>query len=1094
MGSTFSLLGKKVCVIDAYGLVYQVFHATNTEMTNVVGEPTGATFGFVRDVFSIIAKLRPDYLICAYDMPEKTFRSRIYPDYKANRSSTPDDLLLQFDFTREFLRGMGTPALGVIGYEADDVMATLAKRVGEMGGSTILVTSDKDARQLINESTSIYLLRKDKYYREGELLEDWGITPEQVVDFQALVGDSSDNVPGVPLIGPKVASELLNKYGTLEGIFQGVVGLKGKRFENIRAYQKQILEISRNLVKLRTDVPVEVDWNAAKLGGIDPERLRRLFQYWNFRSFLGKIDQLAEELGTATAPVSEWFNQIETRRRAFLSDPTLRPVEKDKDGKLVQLSESVSTDVEGSVEFDAKTPLLERFYFSQYGSRSQKSRDNSKKTPDFSDFELVQTHNFPILDSIPLPSFPCSRVKWKRTVVDDKLKLSNLCDRLKSAQVMAISAVTSEIGEQGRVRPRYATLCGLALAYDPNEAFYLPFDAPLGEKTLERKPTLDLLRPFLESDQVAKLGLGLKYDALVLLDSSIRMRGLTFDVEIVDYLARSGETRRELSEIASTYLDCEVFDLKKATSGGKKRLLLNELPTSEVAEYAVDAVLIPFNATPVLRAKLAETPGLVNLATDLEIPLVETLAEMEYNGVAIEPSRFREASAEFLSKQETLEQEIRDLIGVVDSDPTFAQKINLNSPKQLQRLLFDDLGLPVIRKTKTGPSVDAEVLEELATEHPIPEKIVELRKLIKLRGTYLEPLPEQTLKASGRYPIDRVCATFNQTATATGRLSSSDPNLQNIPARSENGKLIRAGFVPDRSQGFDAFLSCDYSQIELRILAHFSGDVELIRAFEEDADIHARVASRIFEVKPEDVTSDMRRKAKAVNFGLIYGQTAFGLSKALKITPSDASSYIDAFFATYPGVSAFFDRVLDDCAQKGYVQTLLGRRRALAGVRGARGRKTLNFPERAAINAVVQGTAADIMKLAMIAVWGRLKREGWLVSHWSLLRDDLEEKEPIAIQGRDFEDAEKNPLFAATIYRETSLPSRRSTVKQNVATDTTRERARLLLQIHDELLFETRREDVDELAKIVVEEMTLGSPLSVPLKIDAEVGDNWGEL
>lgn len=1122
-----SLAGKTVCVVDAYGLIYQVFHAPGMEMTNAQGEPTGAAFGFVRDVLGLMRKLSPDYLLCAYDMRAKTFRSELYPEYKANRSATPDDLLLQFDFTREFLKAVGVPALGVVGFEADDVLATVARTVSELGGETILATSDKDARQLLDDRTSIYLLRKEKFYRAPELLADWGIRPDQVVDFQALVGDSSDNVPGVPLIGPKVAGDLLQKFETLEGVFDAAVGMKGKRYENIRNGRDLAL-LSRELVKLRTDVPLEIDWDAARLGGVDPERLRRLFQYWGFRSLIGKVDELAETFGVATAPQSDWFDGIEARRQAFLSgSASAAPSDATAEKTLFSAASEISAPVvsaenvdgvrDGSFDFDAATPLLDRLAVSQYGCVPKpRPVDETPKNADSpaaptADFELIGTERFASSADFPFPPTTAENVPTAATLVDDAEKLTALKTRLDSANLLSLATIVLEEAEFGRVRPRFASLCGLALAVSPTEAFYLPFRGPLGAPTLDAAKTLETLRDALESPTLPKIGAEIKFDALVLRDLGVRLRGVVFDVLLADYLVRSGETRRTLAEIAETYLDRSTFDLNAATGTGKKRIPLDLLPPSTLAERAADAVLIPLAAAPILREKIAAEPALERLALDLETPLVETLAEMELSGIAIEPERFRAANADFLRRQETLETEIRASIAAVDETPGFAETINLNSPKQLQRVLFDDLKLPIIKKTKTGPSVDAEVLEELALFHPIPEKIVELRRLTKLRGTYLEPLPTQALPSTGR-----VCATFNQAATATGRLSSSEPNLQNIPARSENGKIIRAGFVPDASLGFDAFLSCDYSQIELRVLAHFSGDPELRRAFADGEDVHALVASRLFGVAQADVTPDMRRKAKAVNFGLVYGQTSFGLSKAINVSAGEAAAYIDAFFATYPGVLTFFDRVLDDCVRRGFVQTLLGRRRALSGVRGARGRKTLNFPERAAINAVVQGTAADLMKLAMLAVWRRLKKEGWIASRWSETFVDAPGFTKIAplsqgagtVQTAATPQAAKSPKSAAPslfdglddfVAEQTALNADVATAVDsplNAASTAagTPERARLLLQIHDELLFETRRADADALAKLVVEEMRLGDPLTVPLKIDAEIGANWGEL
>lgn len=1113
-----SLEGKTVCVVDAYGLIYQVFFAPGMEMTNAQGEPTGAAFGFVRDILSLMTKLRPDYLFCAYDMRAKTFRSEIYPEYKANRSATPDDLLLQFEFTREFLKAVGVPALGVVGFEADDVLATVAKKVEAAGGTTILTTADKDARQLLTDSTSIYLIRKEKFYRAEELAEDWGIRPSQVVDFQALVGDASDNVPGVALIGPKSARELLEKFGTLENVLDAAAEMKGKRGENLRSGRELAL-LSRKLVTLRDDVPLEIDWEAGRLGGVDPERLRRLFQYWGFRSLVGKVDDLAATFGVKDAEPSEWFDQIEARRVGFLTGETSgAAAEKtpkkptslfdvaEAENVAPQTPESANDDGErraGTVEFAAETPLLERFAVSQYGclpkDAAEKTRTPENAIAETDVFELVAANRPARLAEIPFPERSAPGDGWKTTLVDDSAKLAALAARLESASALSLATLVADEAELGRTRARFATICGLAVAVDANEAFYLPFKAPEGAAVLPLKTAFDALRPALESPKIPKIGSEIKFDAIVLRDLGVRLRGVAFDVSLADYLVRSGETRRELADVAQTYLDRETFDLAAVSGVGKKRLTLDKLPLETVAKRAADAALVPLNAASILREKIAAEPGLERLASELELPLLETLAEMESVGIAIEEERFRVASADFLAQQEKIEAEIRAEIAAVDSEPGFAEAINLNSPKQLRRVLFDDLKLPIIKKTKTGPSVDAEVLEDLATYHQIPEKIVELRRLVKLRGTYLEPIPTLRLPTTGR-----VCATFNQTATATGRLSSSDPNLQNIPARSENGKLIRSGFVPDVAQGFDAFLSCDYSQIELRVLAHFCGDAELRRAFAEGEDIHTRVASRIFSVAPEDVTPDMRRKAKAVNFGLVYGQTAFGLSKAISVSTAEAVAYVDAFFETYPGVLRFFDRVLDDCARRGYVQTLLGRRRALSGVRGARGRKTLNFPERAAINAVVQGTAADLMKLATIAVWRRLRREGWIASRWSA---EFVDAFPTKIEIAEKLDSvrekpttaplfalENSPLFAASFAPEATAepPKVPTSAEPNGAA--TFERARLLLQIHDELLFETRRHDAPELAKIVAEEMTLGDPLTVPLKIDSEIGANWGEL
>ena len=1063
-----SLEGKTVCVVDAYGLLYQVFYAKKMEMTNTRGEPTGATFGFARDVLSMMTSLPIDYLFCAYDMRAKTFRSDIFQEYKANRSATPDDLLLQFDFSREFLKGVAVPALGLVGYEADDVMATLSQRVKELGGKTIIVTSDKDARQLLDDATSIYLIRKNAYYTPEDLKKDWGVAPSQVVDFQALVGDSVDNVPGVPGIGPKSAGELLKQFGNLDAVLEAAGTLKGKKYENIAANKESAL-LSRELVKLRRDIPIEIDWNAGKLDGIDPERLVRLFQYWNFKSLEKRINELVERFGRAQAEPSEWFDRIENMRneRMSVAEPTR--------AHAARQDES----------FDESTPLAERLRRSLYGAQSfaPSTIQKEETLPENKrDSALIQTQ-YSRLKDLPLPT-PAPRDSWRGEVVDTEEKLDALVNALASVPLLSLAAITLEEPDLGRVRARTATLAGLALAAAPEKAFYLPLRAPLGYATVDFNAALEKLRPIFENAQILKLGFELKYDALALLTSGIKLRGIAFDAALADYLALAGETRRTLDDLASTYLDARLYDLRDALGAGRKRVTLDAVAPETVAMYAADKVLASLNAAPILRDRLLETPALEKLALDLETPLVEALVEMEYNGVAIDPEVFRQTAKVSKERQEVLESEIREIVRQADPDPHFAQEINLNSPKQLQRLLFDDLKLPVIKKTKTGPSVDAEVLEELSLVHEVPEKIVELRKLVKLCGTYLEPLPRQTTPGT-----NRVSATFNQASTATGRLSSSDPNLQNIPARSQIGKEIRSGFIPDATQGFDALLSCDYSQIELRILAHFSNDAALLRAFQENRDVHASVAAQIFGVAEEDVDADMRRKAKAVNFGLVYGQTPFGLSKSIGVSREAAADYIDKFFETYPSVLVFFDRVLEDCAKRGYVETLLGRRRALEGVRGARGRKTLNFPERAAINAVVQGSAADVMKLAMLSVWRRLRREGWIVSHWA-----PDDHTPTPLANVSDATSSTTPLFNPAEYQLLEFQDGREDQREKTPTPHGQERARLLLQIHDELLFETRREDADELAKIVVEEMKLNNPLNAPLQIDAEIGANWGEL
>ena len=548
---------------------------------------------------------------------------------------------------------------------------------------------------------------------------------------------------------------------------------------------------------------------------------------------------------------------------------------------------------------------------------------------------------------------------------------------------------------------------------------------------------------------------------------------------VADYLLHAGEQRHNLDELAEKYLGHETVKISELIGVGKNQKKMNDVPTDIVARYAGEDALVPWLLYPILLAELKKTPSLLRLLAELEMPLIDVLVEIETNGIAIDPEHFQKLSEDFAKKLAELETQIRDLAKDADPDPAFAATFNLNSPQQLQRILFDDLKLPVVKKTKTGRSTDYEVLEQLAEYHPLPAKLIEHRTAAKLKGTYIDPIPELIHPITGR-----IHASFNQVVTATGRLSSSDPNLQNIPVRSEEGKLIRQGFVPDHTLRFDTLLSCDYSQIELRVLTHFSQDENLTKAFERDLDIHTAVAAELFGTTIDQVDSDMRRIAKTVNFGLVYGQSAFGLAKTLGIAQNEAADYIRRFFQTYPGIHLFLDRVLEECRDSGEVETLLGRRRQIEGVRGARGDQPLNMAERTAINTVIQGSAADLMKLAMVRVSRKLAEinedaaNGLFPMAKTLIPDKSAPKKPTprtSLFDSELDAAESpSPFFAS------------------VAPSGPTDRARLLLQIHDELVLETTADFAPKLAQIVQTEMELGQPLLVPLKIDAELSTRWG--
>ena len=908
-------------------------------MTSPQGEPVGAVYGFVRDLFTLLEKHQPDYLFCAFDLPGPTFRAEIYGEYKANRAEMPDDLRPQIQSAREVLDAMGALPLAVPGFEADDILATVARQVERQGGNCVIVTADKDCRQLISANVSLFNLRKQAFYTAENLLADWGIRPDQVVDFQSLVGDATDNVPGVPLIGPKTATDLLNKYETLENVFEHVSEIKGKKGENLAA-GKEIALMSRSLVKLRDDVPLEIDWadNAGRgviYRGRNDEKLRELFLRFGFKSLLSKID---------TNGVGDALSLNDEHRSSRTEQPTF---------------------------FD-----------------TQEAKPKSFKKPTYH-------------------------------LVDDEEKFNMFFEALKKQTEFSFDTETAPMDARFEATmPRYTVLVGMSFAWSNDEAWYLPLRGPLGAEVLKEKSTMERLRPVLEDESIGKIGQNLKYDMVVLRQFGILLRGLSFDTMIADYLLHAGEMNHSLDDISERLQGHRMIPIADLIGTGKKQKRMDEVPTEAVCEYAGEDALVVWRLYPLLKESLSESPELQKLLQKIELPLVAVLAEMETNGVSIDTASLQKLNVRFGTKLRELEAEIYEQAG---------HPFNVASPKQLAAVLFDELGLRSVKKTKTGLSTDMEVLEELAHEHPLPAKIVEHRQLSKLKGTYVEALPElihpKTL---------RIHTSFNQVATATGRLSSSHPNLQNIPVRSSEGREIRAAFRPGK--GFDLLLSCDYSQIELRVLAHFSGDEKLTESFRNSEDIHRRVAAEVFCVAPEEVTSNMRRTAKAVNFGVIYGQTAFGLAKSIGIPQNEAQKFIDDYFSKYARIKNYLDSILDDAVSNGFVATLFGRRRYFrdgtlreGAVRRER-KGGLNQAERMAINTVIQGSAADLMKQAMI---------------------DLQNTLPPDMN------------------------------------------AKLLLQIHDELVFEVTKSDAEKLRRIVTETMMLNQPLNVPLVVDADLVTCW---
>jgi len=939
----FSFKDKTVWVLDAHGILYQVFHAL-PPMNSPRGEPVGAIYGFVRDLFTLLSTHKPNIMFCAFDLPGGTFRHKLDDQYKANRAEMPEPLSFQIGRIREVLEPFGIPYLAVPSFEADDIMATVADHVEKNGGNCVLVTADKDCRQLITERISLYNIRKQIFYNAEQLFEDWGIRPNQVIDFQAMVGDSSDNVPGIPLIGPKMATQLLQKYETLENILDHAHEVSGqKKKENLMNGRETAMK-SRQLVTLRKDVPLEIDWKSAIFQGINGRKLREQFKYFGFRSLMDKVNQLEQEFGSLSEPDEE--------------------AEEDDDSFPLFATKNVSQ--------------------KQLPEQSQQSSEPLAFDPNKVTYHLVNSEE----------GFHVFLEKLNRHIASQTKPLLSF-----DLETTALELI-------------HAQIVGLSFCFDDHETWYIAVRVPLGEEKLPFQKVLEAVRPVLENPDVGKIGQNLKYDMLILRKFGVIVQGLEFDTIIADYLLHPGEMSHSLDALAERYLEHETIKIKELIGAGKKQKRMDEVPSRAVADYAGEDAIIPWLLRSVLEKKLTDQK-LLQLYRTLELPLVEVLVELESNGITIDVEQLRQLSLRYQERLFTLEKEIHQIAGA---------EFNIASPKQLQTILFDKLKLPVFKKTKTGPSTDVEVLEQLVPLHPVAGKIIEYRQAAKLKGTYIDALP---ILADPE--TRRVHASFNQVVTSTGRLSSSDPNLQNIPIRTVEGREIRTAFVPGK--GFDLLLACDYSQVELRVLAHFSGDENLCAAFANHEDIHARVASQVFHVPLDEVTREMRRQAKTVNFGVIYGQSSFGLAKQLDIPQNEAAAFIDAYFAKYPAIEQFMNRVLDDCLRDGYVTTYSGRRRYIRGIRPLR-KGQFNMDERMAINTVIQGTAADLMKQAMLAIHERLK------------------------------------------------------VKKI--------EARMLLQIHDELVFETTEHSLDALKELLSREMPLGHPLRVPLQVDIKSGKNWG--
>ncbi len=885
-----------IYLIDGSGYIYRAYHAVR-HLSTTGGLPTNATFGFSNMLLKLLSDRSPGHMAIAFDAKGPTFRHAIYEAYKANRPPMPEDLSVQIPYIKQVVEGMNIPSLELAGYEADDIIGTLAQAAEKKGFHVVMVTGDKDFKQLVSSAISIWDPMKERTIDYAGLKESFGLEPSQWVDVMALAGDASDNIPGVPGIGEKTAISLIKTYGSLEAVFQNLDDVSRKKLrENLGTFREQAM-LSRRLVAINTQVPLSLELALLKTSDPDTERLASLFKDLEFQ-------------------------------------------------RLQKL-------------FPVKTDLSQKSY---------------------------------------------------RVIVKAEA-LIELIDELKQEGIFALDIETTAKD------PMRAEIVGLSFACRPNEAAYIPLRHSYSGAPEQLAPdhVFARLRPLLEDPKLAKIGQNIKFDWIVLRRSGIQLQGVTFDTMVASYLLNPTRRAHNLEAISAEYLDHRMMTYEEVTGGRKDDKAFCRVPVGDAATYACEDADITFMAYEVLKSKLHEG-GLASLFGEVEMPLIAVLVDMEMSGICVDRNRLEVASKDFERQLHAMEDRIYAMAG---------ETFNIQSHQQLGRILFEKLKLPIQKKTKkkTGYSTDVQVLTTLSLEHELPALVLHYRSLAKLKSTYADALVGLIHPESRR-----IHTSYNQTVTATGRLSSSDPNLQNIPVRTEEGRKIRAAFMPQKGW---TILSADYSQIELRLLAHYSEDLILVEAFKGDQDIHTRTAAEVFELLPGMITPEMRRQAKVINFGIIYGMSPFRLSKELGISQKMAQTYIENYFRRYKGVKRFIEETKEEARKAGKVTTLLGRHRWLPDI-SSKNRTAREFAERTAVNTPLQGTAADLIKVAMIRI--------------------------------------------------------------HQALGEMRVKARMLLQVHDELLFEVPPKELDTVIEHVTEIMEGVHELKVPLKVDIKTGQNWAQV
>ena len=889
---------EKLLLVDGSSYLYRAFHAL-PDLRSSDGRPTGAIYGVLNMLQKLIKSERPDYLSVIFDTPAKTFRHDIFPDYKANRQKTPEDLIAQIEPLHQLIINLGLPLIAVDGVEADDVIGTLALEADKKGIKTLIATGDKDMAQLVTENIHLIDTMKDLRMGPAEVKEKFGIQPNRFIDYLTLAGDTSDNIPGVEKVGPKTAIKWINEYGSLDGVIQNADQIKGKIGENLNAALDR-LDLFKTLVTIKCDV--EMDSNISDLTiGESNEGL--LYEQLSDLGLHGLIKQF----------------EIEPSEKETAADKNYQTIRTEKElDELMGLINQASY-----VSFDTETTSL--------------------------DYMLAE-------------------------------------------------------------------LVGISIALKPNEAFYIPINHNYegAEKQLEQGFVLEALKPFLESDEIPKIGHNLKYDRHILQNAGIDLKGKLLDTMLFSYVNNSTITRHNLDAVSKRYLNINPTSYEDVAGKGAKQIPFSEVSIDVASDYASEDADISLKLYEHIEPMVQKEAKLAKLYSEIEGPLIYTLGDIERNGVLIDSEKLNQQSKELEAKILKLERKVQKNAG---------EDFNLGSPKQLQEILYEKLGLPVIKKTPKGqPSTSEAVLQELSMDFPIVHDILSYRAISKLKSTYTDKLPKMINSNTGR-----VHTSYHQAVTATGRLSSSDPNLQNIPIRSEEGRRIREAFIAP--EGYK-ILAADYSQIELRIMAHLSKDQGLMDAFAKGQDIHQATAAEIFSINIDDVTPNQRRSAKAINFGLIYGMSAFGLSKQLQITRAEAQNYIEQYFERYPGVKNYMDETKLSAKKNGFVETVLGRRLYLADIESSNYQRR-QYAERSAINAPMQGTAADLIKMAMTDLHSKIRNE--------------------------------------------SLD------------------AKIIMQVHDELVIEVNENQLDELSALTVNIMADIFKLDVDLKVDADTGNNWDE-